>query len=486
VLGGGDAFMRVTPAGGYATFGFWTIPNPVNGNTNCWAVLQFNPDTSVTVRFGGSEVGQRTNAATWTTSDTFEIQLRDGAFHFYKGGTEIGTDISAPAPLATLYLGVAIQTMGAGLATSRVQIGTIGPAPGFGNLDPATSEPFTTCPRHAPAVCVERLGDSKSYLAFDTVAESHVVHETKGPNITVTSRGNENNLKRPLRVIAGKRHVADLDLLAFVVEPNTKHPDEGSVKCLFACCEGPVQALNAGKINGITIAPQHYNYRLGQRRQGQTSFSPNILNYSGTALFLGVAQGDFTSAGAEDLRGEVDIEGLNNVRVYSDAETYTEQYSTDRAWWLLHVIRNKRWGFGLDVARVNIVDFLKLEAWLKEIVSQKDKTGADSVGLRSTFNAELIDRTAQQQIADICASGRIGLPFPHRGKLRVLPLRRAEEIFSTAVFIDQAFWGALARKATTTEINTWTTALNAARAISNDALHTECSDRIESRFFLWE
>jgi hypothetical protein len=195
-----------------------------------------------------------------------------------------------PLPARAFYTGC--QAVFGGLLTTQAEIdegdcpynvhlsgGTVG------NMDPATSAPFLDCPRNTPAVCTARLNDAKSYLAFDTVAESHVVHETKGPNISVTSRGNENNLKRPLRVIAGTRHVADLDLLAFVVEPNTKHPDEGSVKCLFAVSEGAVQSIDNGKINGTTIAPQHRNYRLGERRQAATSFSPNILNYSGTALF---------------------------------------------------------------------------------------------------------------------------------------------------------------------------------------------------------
>jgi hypothetical protein len=475
----GDAMMRATFAGAYAAFGFWTIADPVNGNENYAAILPANPDGSITARAG--LVYSRPAAATWTTGDTFEIHLRGGVFHFYKGGTEIATDMITPAPVYPLYLGVAIMDVGAGLATSRVSVGDAGVAPAFGNLDPGTGLPYTHCPRNTPAVCSARLGDSKSYLAFDTVAESHVVHETKGPNITVTSRGNENNLKRPLRVIAGFRHVSDLDLLAFVVEPNTNHPDEGSVKCLFACSEGSIQAINAGKINGVTIGPQHYNYRKGEKRQGQTSFSPNILNYSGTSLFMGVAQGDFTSAGAEDLRGEVDIEGLNNVRIYRDQENFSEQYTTERGWWLLHCLRNKRWGYGLDVARVNLVDFLILEAWLKETVAQKDKDGNDTTGPRSQFNAELIDRTAQQQIADICQAGRIGLPFPHRGFLRVVPLRRAEEIFSSRIFTDRAFWGCLARQATGSEASTWINALEAARG-DNEALLAECQDRMFDLF----
>jgi hypothetical protein len=476
----GDATIRAVFSAAYTTFGFYSVAAPVSGNQDCYACLQANLDGSVTVKYGSTL--QRVSVAKWTSADTFEIQLRGGAFHFYKAGTEIAVDLTLPAPVYPLYLGAAVYNQGAGLSTCLVNVGNASTAPAFGNLDPATGQPFTSCPRNTPQVCKDRLGDSLSYLAFDTVAESHVVNETKGPNLTVTSRGNETNLKRPLRVIAGNRHVSDLDLLAFVVEPDTKHPDEGSVKCLFAACEGPISAINAGKINSTTIAPQHLNYRTGEKRQAPTSFSPNILNYSGTALFLGVAQGDFSKAGAEDLRGEIDINGLRDVRVYSDLDHYREEYSMDRAWWLLHILRNKRWGYGLDAARVNLQDFIDLATWFREVVAQKDKDGKDTTGPRSQFNAELIDRTAQQQITDLCLAGRIGLPFPDRGLLRVLPLRRATELFSPGVFIDKAFWGALARRATTTEANTWLNALLAAQNVSNDALLAECQARNKGLF----
>ena len=37
---------------------------------------------------------------------------------------------------------------------------------------------------------------------------------------------------------------------------------------------------------------------------------------------------------------------------------------------------------------------------------------------------ELNERTAQQQINDTCLFGRFGLPFPHGGKLRIVPLKK--------------------------------------------------------------
>lgn len=489
VVGAGvDARIRFTVAGGYCTVGFYLTDSPRNGGADCHVCLQFNPpDHSVTIKYGTTvQQFSRANAATWAIGNQFEIIRRNGVYRFYKNGVEfVASDWNPPfIPTDTeIYLGIAVQFIGAGVSALAVAVGgDVGAAPAFGLLDPATGEPFTSCPRHNLAACTARLGDRRSYLAFDSVTESHVVHQTKGPNITVTSRGNETNLRRPLRVIAGQRHVSDLDLLAFVAEPNTNHPDQGSVKCLFACSEGACQSVSNGKINGLTIAPQHSNYRTGEKRQGQTSFSPNILNYSGTSLFLGVAQGDFTKSTADDLRGEVDVQGLKDVRVYTSPDSFTEQYTADRAWWLLHILRNKRWGYGLDARRARIEDFIDLSLWCLETVSVKDKDGNVFSGVRTTFNAELIDRTAQQQITDLCLSGRFGLPFPHKGKLRVVALRRAQELFSPAVFTDKAFFGSLGRAPTNLERSEWMEALEEARLVSQAELLSLCQTRVTSLF----
>lgn len=430
------------------------------------ALLIISADETFTAYLNGALIA--TGVGDWRQSSTVPLTLVQGASYV----------LAVKADNSLAFGGLSIATPGGLVA--EVAYGLQGT--GFGNLDSATGLPFTSCPRNTRAVCSARLGDSLSYLAFDSIIESHTVHETKGPNITVTSRGNETNLSRPLRVIAGKRHVSDLDLLQFVIEPNTRHPDQGSVKCLFACAEGNNRLLSNGKINGMTIAPQHRNYRNGGKRQVATSFSPNILNYSGTALFLGVAQGNFTTSTADDLKGEIDIEGLDDVRIYSDPATYTQEYTTERGWWLLHCLRNKRWGYGLDARRVHIQDFIDIAAWFKEIVTVKDKDGTVFTGPRSQFNAELIGRTAQQQIEDICRSGRLGLPFPDKGELRVVPLKRAPELFSAAVFTDKAFFGALARAATNVERIAWFDALLAARAISQAALLAEGQSRITGLF----
>jgi len=145
-------------------------------------------------------------------------------------------------------------------------------------------------------------------------------------------------------------------------------------------------------------------------------------------------------------------------------------------------MRNKRWGYGADPQRVLIDDFLDLDKWCRETVSFKDKDGNVLTGQRTTFNAELIDRTAQQQITDLCLAGRFSLPFPHRGKLRVVPLRRATDLFAPAVLTDKAFFVALNRVPTTLERTDWITALTDARDESPEALLAECQSRVSGLF----
>jgi hypothetical protein len=307
------------------------------------------------------------------------------------------------------------------------------------HLGGATGNPgFPTCPQNR-AACIARLGDDKSFLGSDTVIQSYTVGQHGGTNVTVTTRGNENNLKRPLRVVFGERDVQDCDLQAFTIEPDTKHPEGGAVTAIFKICEGPIQGQNQQKINNQLVGYQHLNVRNGELRQSRTGFSVNVSNYSGTALFFGRVQGDFTKITADQLRGSVHVFGLRDVRVYTDANTYTKQYSQDRAWALFRILTDKRWGRGWDIARLRIEDFIYLSAWFAEIVTVHDKDGNVVTGPRSSFNAELIDRTAQEQVTDICRTGRCSLPYPDRGKIRIKPLKKAteDELANAPVFSDR-------------------------------------------------
>lgn len=306
-----------------------------------------------------------------------------------------------------------------------------------GDVGVPGSELLPPCPRLRRSDCVARLGDDRFFFAHDTVVSSYGIGSR---GVIVTSRGNESNLKRPLRVIAGERTVRDLDLLQYVVEiGRPSRPEDGSIKLLYAVSDDEMEALYEPKVNNRVIHPQHFAVRRGELGQASTGFTPTVNNYSGTSLLNVVLQGDFRSVDPAQIPTEIKARGLRNVRVYSDETTFTKEYSRDRAWWLLHCYRHKWWGLGADVSRFAIrEDFIPLSAWLAETVSFTDKDGNTYTGPRSTFNAELGDRSAQQHITDICSAGRFTVPFPFEGKLRVFPLKKLtqEELDAAPTFAD--------------------------------------------------
>ena len=307
-----------------------------------------------------------------------------------------------------------------------------------GSRGVAGSELLGPCNQSSRSVCALYLPEAKAFAGFETVLESIANNQTKGPGLLATSRGNETNLKRSLRIVYGHVTVRDCDLLAFTPQFDVKHPDQGFVRCLFAICEGPVSLVFNCKVNGQLIGFEHLNVRNGELEQPATSFSPNVSNYSMTALFYGV-YGPVNAAqySEKNLQGEAEIYGCSMIRVYSTPETFVYQYTTNRAWCLFDLYTNKRYGHGVSIDRFVIQDWINLANWCDESVGYSDASGEHFTGVRSTFNGELNERSAQQQINDFCMAGRFGLPFRHGGKIRIVPLRKETIDDSVPVFTDQ-------------------------------------------------
>ncbi len=349
-----------------------------------------------------------------------------------------------PLPRRAFYTGC--QAVYGGLLSTQAEIDE-GDCPSnihlpggtIGNLNPSTGLPFPSCPRNNRHECVIRIEPEDtpdylalSYLGFDTQTDSY-------PNakLTSTSRGNENNLKRPLRRSYGDRLIKDLDLIAYSPELDTKHPDKGWVLCMFAISDGVQLSLSAFQINNTLVGYEHQTSRLGLKRQSPTWFTPHVANYSGTTLAVGRIQGDFGNVVGSDLSGQIRGGGQADIRVYSDPETFSEQWTINRAWVLLDVERNKRWGHGIDPQRMVLKDWIDLAGWSDDTVTSVAADGTASSGTRTTFVGELLDKTAQRQITDICLSGCFTLPFPHRGKTRIMALAREERLDLCPVFTDQ-------------------------------------------------
>lgn len=289
------------------------------------------------------------------------------------------------------------------------------------HLGGSTGTPgFTSCPRNNIGVCTAR-GMAPFYLAFDFSSGVSIVGNDK--KWTATTRGNSSNQNKALRVIAGTKRVRDLDLQAFQSQSGGNNPQAGYLPSLWAVCEGPIVQAYDFYVNGQYIALNHQIVNRGEIGQPKVPYPTSTINYSGTVLArLDAGPKDWRNTTAEQLSAECTVVGQNNVRVYSNPTTYTKQYTTNRAWWLLHVLTNKRWGYGMDYSRIVVQDWIDLAAWCDETVTTTDFDDSPLTSTRSTFNADLNEQTVQEQITRICLGGRFGLPFNYGGKMRCVPL----------------------------------------------------------------
>lgn len=295
------------------------------------------------------------------------------------------------------------------------------------------------CPRRVKADCSTRLTEDdgitpteRYWPGFETREDPIANNQTKGPNLLAKSIGNESALSDPIRVIYGERYVKALYLLAFRNELNNNHPEDGFGAALFAVSEGTNLAMWGFAINGEIVGSEHFQIRLGALGQPPSDWSPDVNSYSGTAHCYGRIQGEFNDATASDYSGSIRVLGQVEVRVYTDADTYTEQYTTNRAWCLLDVLAHLRFGYGQDYPRYDIDSWIDAAAWCDESVTLTDANGNTFTGTRSTFNAEVTPRAIQQQVKDICTAGRLGIPFEFEGKEVIVPLR-AEDVDDPAI-----------------------------------------------------
>lgn len=324
-----------------------------------------------------------------------------------------------------------------------------------GVVDPSTGLPWTDCARDSVATCVAHLARDDIFGGGMVTIESVQNNQTKGPNLLATTIGNTNTFADPVRVIFGERQIKGMRVIAFRPEPDTKHPDNGFLAALLEGCEGPVNSLSQCAINGVVVGFQHLNVRTGTIGQARTAFSPNIGNYSGTALFFGRIEGNYNNITADQISGTATCQGLNNIRVYTDLTTFTQQYTTNTAWCLLEILTNQIWGYGNDVSKYDIQSVIDTAAWCDQFVTFTDPNGTTFTGTRSTFNAELTGRAIQQQLSDLCTAARIGLPFEYNGFETIVPLRKEPNPVYPEGFTNYSFVAILGRLPTPTELSTW-------------------------------
>ncbi|HEX8500807.1 MAG TPA: hypothetical protein VF659_09460 [Pyrinomonadaceae bacterium] len=294
--------------------------------------------------------------------------------------------------------------------------------------------PFTSCP-HTREGCQARIGDTLEYGGGDTATDTITVGQTQGPARQATSRGNESQLTQTIPVHAGEWTARNLQVLAYLVEPNTRHPEQGSAHVLLQVGEGPDEGLSLVQVNDAYIQPMHLNVRRGEYRQPASFFSAHVSNYSLRAHVNAVVQGDFRNATAQSFRGSVKVRGFREVHVYTSPTTFTLQYSVSPAFWILELLTNLQFGDARDVERYVIQDWIDADAWQAQPAGFLDASGVQYSSTRATFSAEILERTTQQIIKDACRDSFLSLPFPYGGYERIVPLRK-EDLTDVPTFTD--------------------------------------------------
>ncbi len=287
---------------------------------------------------------------------------------------------------------------------------------------------FTECDRRNLASCTTRGINTLNHLSHQSAVVTVVNNQTKGPQLLSISRGNESNLKEPVRVVMGTRKIKDCNVLAFRRDYNNNTPAHGWFSAIYELCEGPISAVYGAYVKDKAADPQHTWYRLGT--QGQTAIDTALSThgYSNTALLRNhYGWINPATVGPDSMRAEAFIIGLNDIRQYTDEETYTTGYLTNRVWQIARMWCDKRWGLGNDYERLNIQSWIDAGTWTAATVRFTDPFGINYDHTRSNSNVELVGRSAIQQIEDMCLAGRLSRPYLFQNKIHIDPYKPLTE-----------------------------------------------------------
>ncbi len=311
-----------------------------------------------------------------------------------------------------------------------------------GNLN--SGVPFTSCPRKTQADCSTRLGVNGRYMLSHRASTAVVANgQTTGPQQFSISEGGQTIQKEPVRVVMGQRRVRNMKVLNFAKDVNNNNPGDGWFRATYEGVEGPIGLFwnVLISVNNTLQSAQaiHYQYRQGNSPEIPVAGLSNH-GFSGTSL-IGYTFGRLDPRTVEPNRATASAitDGLTNIRIYSDADTYTTAASTNRAWHLARLLCDKRWGLGYDYAELDIDSFIETADWVAESVRFTDPDGTVWDHVRGRSNIELVEKKVQQHIDDLCISGRISRPFLFNGKIHVMPLKAltAEELAAAPVFTDE-------------------------------------------------
>lgn len=292
-----------------------------------------------------------------------------------------------------------------------------------GIVNPATGVPWTFCRRKITQDCIDRGVNPLRHYSHQTIRATVINNQTSGGPLYSTSVGNETNLKEPVRVVMGQRMVYGMKVLAFRRDLNNNHPDQGFFAAIYEGPEGPNEAFANAVIGGQPAIGLHYNQRLGHFGQTPVGADLTVHGYSGTSLIRYNLQSNPSSISPDSITAQALVTGQNNIRIYTDATTYSTGWTRNRVWQLLHVMTNKQWGFGYDYDHFAIESWIEAAEWAAENVRFTDSDGTNWDHTRAASDVDLPGKKVQEQIDAFCKAGQLSRPFMFDGKWHIVPLR---------------------------------------------------------------
>src|SRR6185295_2024691 len=129
------------------------------------------------------------------------------------------------------------------------------------------------------------------------------------------------------------------------------HPDQGFLAAIFGGIVGRIRSMTACSIINMLVGAEHLNTRLGAARQAATAYAPDVSNFNSMAHFFGRV-GPLNPGGynSQNVYGQCTIDGADDVRVYTDDDTFTLEYTANPAWCFLDLYFKPFFGHGVDLS----------------------------------------------------------------------------------------------------------------------------------------
>lgn len=281
---------------------------------------------------------------------------------------------------------------------------TLGGAKGL--LDPS-GNPYTSCP-HTEAACIERFGHKLVFMGLKPVVATEAVGLGDHKTYSVTT-GRDGTMGEPAAVVFGNRTVSGVKVdHRKEINPSASHPEAGTLVTLFEFSLGPVESMTDFELMERT--PQGIDYRLGTQEQTATVFTADAPSLNRRAhANLNHNPIDPSTVQVDQMKATCVMEGYI-TRAYTTPTAFTESWTNgrNRAWAVYEMFINQWWALGWDAVRLNFADFLN---W---------------AGDNSSFDCQLMSRSAQQQFTDIFEAGRVYPPFYKNGLWRIIPIKELD------------------------------------------------------------